>query len=296
MKPLSDLIQISLSLPSALGYLASAFFLLLVFQALKTTGEAFNFAFKALSFLRGRLVRLSPVRGAVLLLLAVPVYLLRFSVIDGLQWLEQVENPAYVTADTSRALAIYEAELSRHCDPYEAEIVKRRTREIAARVGCTPLAIYEVAYSECGMDPFKVRDDGIAAGWIQFTSDGLAGIAPLSEVKAACKRRDIVRMMDWTQQYLVSRSKGIPLVDACGVYTCVFAPGYVGHPESRVLYAGFENPSYYMNSIFDGYYVDDAGRIMHSRKIQDGKITIAEMRLHLEAKKARLIASYKPKA
>ena len=52
MKPLSDLIQISLSLPSALGYLASAFFLLLVFQALKTTGEAFNFAFKALSFLR----------------------------------------------------------------------------------------------------------------------------------------------------------------------------------------------------------------------------------------------------
>lgn len=293
MKPLSDLIQVLLSLPSALGYLASAFFLLLVFQALKTTTEAFNFVFKALSFLRGRLVRLSPVRGAVLLLLAVPVYLLRFSVIDGLQWLEQVENPAYVTADTSRALAIYETELSKRCDPYEAEVVKRRTREIAARVGCTPLAIYEVAYSECGLNPFRIRDDGIAAGWIQFTAAGLAGIAPLAEVKAACNRRDIVRVMDWTEQYLVSRSKGVPLMDACGVYTCVFAPGYVGHPESRVLYAGFGNPAYYLNSVFDGYYVDDAGRIMRSRKMQDGKITIAEMRLHLEAKKARLIASYR---
>jgi hypothetical protein len=81
-------------------------------------------------------------------------------------------------------------------------------------------------------------------------------------------------------------------VDACGVYTCVFAPGYVGHPESRVLYAGLGNPAYYLNSVFDGYYVDDAGRIMRSRKMQDGKITIAELRLHLEAKKARLIASY----
>ena len=100
-------------------------------------------------------------------------------------------------------------------------------------------------------------------------------------------------MMEWTEQYLVSRAKGVPLVDASGVYTCVFAPGFVGHPQQRVLYAGFGNPAYYMNSIFDGYYVDDKGRIIRSRAAMDGRITIAEMRLHLEATQARLIASYR---
>ncbi len=286
-------------MPSALGFLACAVFVLLVLQCLKTAGEAVKFVFTALSFLRGRLLRLSPARGAVVLILASVVYLLRFSVIDRLQWLEQVADPAYITADTSRALAIYEAELSRRCDPYETEVIKRRTREIAARVGCTPLAIYEVAYSECGLNPFRIRDDGIAAGWIQFTAAGLVGIqtdgrpTPLERVKLACRERDVNRIMDWTEQYLVSRANGVPLVDACGVYTCVFAPGFVGHPQQRVFYAGVSNPAYYMNSVFDGYYVDNQGRIMRSRAAMDGRITIAEMRLHLEAKKARLIASYR---
>lgn len=292
MKPISDILQIALSLPSALGYLAAVGVVLLLWQTLKAVGDAFKLTFKALSFLRARLIRLSPVRGAAVLLLAAVVYLVRFPVVDRLQWLEQVYSPAYINADTSRALAIYEAELQKRCDPYEAEVVKRRTREIAARVGCTPLAIYEVAYSECGLNPFRIRDDGIAAGWIQFTRAGLAGIGRLEDVKQACRKRDVVRIMDWTEQYLVSRSKRVPLIDATGVYTCVFAPGFVGHPEQRVLYAGVNNPAYFLNSVFDGYYLDDKGRIMRSRAAMDGSITIAELRLHLEAKKARLIASY----
>ena len=296
MKPASDTIQIALSLPGPLRLLAALVIVLLLLRFMSLVSDALKLArIFAIWLFRG-IFPMSTARLLLALILAAILCVLAGPVSDGLQWLEQVVEPAYVTGDTSaHALAVYEAELSRHCDPYEAEIVKRRTREIAAKVGCTPLAIYEVAYSECGLDPFRIRDDGVAAGWIQFTAAGLPGIltegkqTTLAQVKDACKRRDVARIMDWTEQYLVSRSKGIPLVDACGVYTCVFAPGFVGHPEERVLYAGFENPAYYMNSIFDGYYVDNAGRIMRSRKMQDGKITIAEMRLHLEAKKSLLL-------
>ena len=42
-------------------------------------------------------------------------------------------------------------------------------------------------------------------------------------------------MMDWTEQYLVGRANGMPLNDACGVATGVFAPGYVGRPDAQVL-------------------------------------------------------------
>ena len=79
-----------------------------------------------------------------------------------------------------------------------------RDRETAhaadrCKVGCSPLAIYEVAYSECGLNPFRIRDDGVAAGWIQFTTNGLPGIptdgrqTTLPEVKDACRRRDVAR-------------------------------------------------------------------------------------------------------
>lgn len=292
MKTISDILQIALSLPSALGYLAAVGVVLLLWQILKAVGDGFIFLSKALSFIKARLIRLSAVRVSVALLLACPVYFLRNSVSDGLQRMEDYYNPAYINRDTSRALAIYEAELARHCDPYELEVVKRRTREIAARVGCTPLAIYEVAYSECGLNPFRVRADGIAAGWIQFTRAGLAGIGTLEQVKQACRARDIVRIMDWTEAYMVSRANGTPLVDATGVYTCVFAPGFVGHPDSKVLYSGVQNAAYYLNSVFDGYYAEPSGRIVRRRSAMDGRITIGELRLHLEAKKARLIASY----
>ncbi|MCB0541879.1 MAG: hypothetical protein KDC70_00090 [Saprospiraceae bacterium] len=300
MKPISDLIQTMLSLPSALGFLACVLLVVFSWQALKSSVDALRGFRLALSFLRRRLVRFTPFRVLCVLILAVPVFWSRIWISDRLQYLEQVYAPAYETHDTSaHALAIYEAELSKHCDPYEAEIVKRRTREIAERVGSTPLAIYEVAYSECGLNPFKIRDDGVAAGWIQFTRAGLPGIrtgekqTTLEQVKAACKRRDVAQMMDWTEQYMVSRAGSVPLPDAAAVYTCVFAPGYVGHPDQKVLYSGFGNPSYYMNKVFDGYYVDNAGRIIRSRAAMDGRITIGEMRLHLEAKKARLLARYK---
>lgn len=299
MKPVSDAIQISLSLPGPLKLLASVLLVMLALQALKSLSEALGLLWVCLAWIRARLIKITVFRMVFVMLAACVLYWFSNPIKDGLQWLEQINNPVFVAdADTStHALAVYEAALARQCDPYECEIVKTRVREIAGKVGCSPLAIMEVAYSECGLNPFRIRDDEIAAGFIQFTRAGLPGIltdgrqTTLPEVKEACRRRDTQRMMDWTEQYLISRAKGVPLVDACGVYTCVFAPGHVGRTDGQVLYNTKDGEAYFLNQIFDGYYVDTVGRIMRNRKMQDGKITIGEMRLHLEAKKAQLLKS-----
>lgn len=294
MKLLSDLVQVCLSLPSALGFLACVLLVLVCWQVCKSLREIVGFAWTLLKWLKARFIRLSRMRVGFACLLAVPLFLGRGWVSDKLQYLEQVWTPAYVTSDTSaHALAIYEEALARGCDTWEAGVVRRRVQEIAAKVGCSPLAIYEVAWSECGLNPFKIRDDGVAAGFIQFTAVGATGITTLPEVKAACKNRDIEKMMDWTERYLVSRANGKPLRDATDVYVCVFAPGFVGAPDEQVLYQGWRNPAYYMNRIFDGYHIDHKGRIMRRDAAMDGKITIGELRLHLEAKKARLIGKQK---
>lgn len=294
MKTISDLFQVLLSLPGALGFIASALLVLVVLQLWKSGAEISGFAWLCLKWLYRRLVRLSVWRVAFVCIAAVPVFFLRFTVIEKLQYLEQWAQPAYVTGDTSaHALAIYEAELEKHCDTYEVAIVKRRTREIAGKVGCSPLALFEVYYSECGLNPFQIRKDGVAAGIIQFTSAGAAGITTLPAVKAACKDRDIEKIMDWTEAYMVRASAGRPLGDAAGVYVAVFAPGFIGAAEGQVLYQGWGNPAYSLNSCFDGYYLDGKGRIFRGADVCDGKITIGELRLHLEAKKARLLNSKK---
>lgn len=278
-------------MPGALGFLASMLAVLLLWQVWKSAVEIMGAAAWGFGWLRRRLVRLSLWRLGFIGLAAMPVFFARFWISDQIQYIEQIIQPAYVTGDTSRhALAVYEAELDRHCDSYEAAVVKRRVREIAAKIGSTPLAIMEVAYSECGLNPFQVRKDGIAAGIIQFTAAGAQGITTLPAVKEVCRRRDIEKMMDWTETYLLKAAAGRALPDATAVYVAVFAPGHIGADDGRVLYEGWNNPSYRLNDCFDGYYVEQSGRIIRSRSAMDGRITIAELRLHLEAKKARLLA------
>lgn len=290
MKQISDFIQIALTLPWPLALLVCVALVLFVLQVGKSFGELLHFAGAAYRWTVARLFIPTRWQWIGVFIFSLPVFWMRDGVSDWLQVLEQQLNPAYVTADTSNhALAIYEAELSKHCDAYEGEVVKRRTRETAQKIGCSPLAIYEVAYSECGLNPFRVRDDGVAAGWIQFTRVGATGITTLQAVKDACKRRDIEKIMDWSEAYLLDRAKGVKLPDATAVYVCVFAPGFVGAGDAQALYQGWSNPAYTLNSIFDGYYLDEAGRIIRSRAAQDGRITIGELRLHLEAKKARLL-------
>lgn len=246
-------------------------------------------------------------------LLGTLLWLLSNPLIDFLQEIEQrFFYPVYLTAfdkySEEHLIAIYEAELSKRVDPYEKAVVTRRTREIAAKIQSTPLAIYEAAYLECGLKPFEVRSDGVAAGWIQFTRVGLGSLTwngkPVSfdQVLTACKDRDIGFMMDLTEQYLVRKyeqSGRKPLNNTIDLYLALFAPALIGAPSERVVYQGFENPSYYKNDGLDGWYVAPGAQgrqqIFHKRSERDGKITIWEIFLALEAKKARLIASYVPR-
>ncbi len=228
-------------------------------------------------------------------------------IIDLMQDVEQrYLNPAYVNAwssfDDERLASMYEDELGRHTDTYEKNVVVKRTREMAEKMASTPVAIYETAYLECGLDPFRVRTDKVAAGWIQFTRAGLAGMTykgkpvRLEEVIDACKRRDIHFIMDLSEMYLLDkykRSGGKPLNNTIDLYLAVFAPAHIGASHDKVVYEGYKNPSYFKNAGLDGWYAEKTtdGRLLILRKnaARDGKITIWEIYLALEAKKNRLI-------
>lgn len=305
MKPAIDLSQILLSLPGVFGYIACVLLLLLLWQVMRLAGEVVALAGNAaaligtaLRYLRSVLIRPTWPRLFGVGIIALPLSFFRLEISDALQVLEQRINPAFVTSDTSRhALAVYEAELSRRVDTYEAQVIRRRTEEMAAKVGSTPLAIYEVAFSECGLNPFEIRKDGKAAGWIQFTRSGLIGLpATLEQVKEMCRRRDVEGIMDLTEQYLISRAAGRPLPAAVDVYTAVFAPAFVGREEDAVMYSGWSNDAYALNMGLDGYFTevtaDGRQRIVRSLARCDGKITIRDLRLHLEAKKSRLLSRH----
>lgn len=291
MKPFFDIAQIALSLPGALGYFAAVVLLYICLSVWRAVLVGIGAVWIGAKAVFRRVFAMSKAGVLLLCIAAIPLFFASGWISAQMQYIEQVLEPAYITADTStHALAVYEAELYRHCDAYEADKVKRRVRDIAAKVESTPLAVLEVAYSECGLNPFCIRKDGIAAGFIQFTTAGLTGLgATLDQVKAACRSRDVDRIMDLTESYLVSRAAGRSLPDATAVYTAVFAPGFIGQPDGAVLYSRRDGDAYTLNSIFDGYYVEKSGRIMRSESAKDGRITIGEMRLHLEAKKFKLL-------
>lgn len=298
MKSLSDLLQILLSLPGWVGYVACFIMVAFFLQAVRILRFAWSGLALLISLLRKVAVKPSPGWILWVALLALPLWAFRQSTSDGLQWVEQrYLNPLFFTPDTSNhMLAIYEMEMALYCDPYECEIIRTRTRQIAEKVGSTPLGIYEVAFSECGMNPFIVRTDGVAAGWIQFTRAGLIGTGfTLEQVKEACRQRNTALIMDLTEIYLVNRSKGKPMPRSCDVYTCVFAPGYLGFGDDQMLYGISDGAAYYLNAGLDGYYLQQVGDqqiIMHSRKAADGRITINDLALALAAKKAALAKKY----
>ncbi len=303
MQQASDIIQIMLTDGTWIGYVCWVIAVLLFFQLLKLAFVPVRL-FAWVWSIR-HIIFVTPGKWflAKVLLCALLLWMMRNQVSDGIQYVEQrYIHPAFVMDDTTRhTMAIYEAELSKRLDSYEFETVKNRTHEMAAKYGSTPLAIYEVAYSECGLNPFTIRTDGVAAGWIQFTNAGLNGLmingrkATLEQVKDACRRRDIETIMDLTDQYFATRTKGMPLTRSVDVYVCVFAPGHIGKPDNQVLYEGRNNPSYYMNKGLDGYYIANIGgrqQIFRSQAACDGRITIQDMALALQAKKSRLIRQY----
>ena len=211
-----------------------------------------------------------------------------------LQWAEGIANPVYLSTtraiSADHALALYEARIREHCDSYEANVVIRRTAETAAKINSTPLAIYEAALLECGLNPFRVRDDRSAAGWSHFPRIGCQGLGvTMPHVIAACNRRDVVFIMDLTEKYLIRKweQAGRPdMRNTIDLYLAIFAPAHIGAKPDKVVYAGFNNAAYYKNSGLDGWYQDN-GKIMRGRK--DGKIEIWEIYLCLERKKGMLL-------
>lgn len=201
-------------------------------------------------------------------------------------------EPVYLSEriDDTRAVQMYEKTIRGKC-PIEAETVIRRTAETAAKINSTPLAIYESALLECGLNPFRVRDDHVAAGWIQFTRAGVSGLGvTLPEVIAACERRDVNFIMDLTDRYLVRKweQAGKPdMRNTIDLYLAIFAPAHIAASPEKVVYAGFENPAYSLNSGLDGWYQD--GERIARRSPGDGKITVWEIYLCLERKKRLLL-------
>lgn len=211
----------------------------------------------------------------------------------GIEYMEQHWfSPVYLsttTPDTAALLAKYETEIRRHVDSYEFSVLKAETEKTAAAIGSTPVAIYETAYLECGLNPFRVRDDGVAAGWIQFTPAGLSGLnATMEQVKHACRVRDILYIMRLTDRYLKrkhTRAGAKPLNNGIDLYLAVFAPAFIGAPAEAVVYSGYNNRAYFLNSGLDGWRVD-GGKIVKGAK--DGRITVGEIFLFLERKKAQI--------
>ena len=294
MKAAADILQILLSLPGLwLGLAGCAVVVLLLAQSLKLARCAIQAAKWGVTMARKVFVRLTWKAAAMYGLCGLALYPFRLDLKEAIQYAENNWiAPTYISpSDTSAwALYQYEAHLEKQVTPDEADIVKRRTREIAARVGSTPLAIYEVAYSECGLNPFVIRTDGVAAGWIQFTRAGLSGLGvSLEEVKAACHRRDAAFIMGLTERYLVMAANGHALPTSTEVYTAVFAPSFVGREESCMLYQGRNKPSYFLNAGLDGHkYRREGNRIVWYRD-PDGTITIKDLRLALMAKRAKFL-------
>lgn len=199
--------------------------------------------------------------------------------------------PVYVgqsQLSESEVINRYEREIREHTTPAEFDTLRRRTAEIAAKINSTPAAIYETAWLECGLNPFRVRDDKVAAGWIQFTRAGLSGLGvSLEAVIHSCKSRDISTIMNLTEAYLTRKCRG-DMRNTIDLYLAVFAPAHIGKAPHAVVYAGFENPAYYKNAGLDGW-TTDGGKIVRGQR--DGRITVGEIWLCLERKKGLLISS-----
>jgi|GEM_PF-1227615 len=309
-KSASDLLQYMLHQAGWFTWLVCLALVFVLFNLLRAVGLGFRLLLKSIrqgyrfTFGWGRQHLIA------IFLLGTILWLCRDQLISGLQEIEQrYLQPVYVNEYGSlteeHVTAIYEAELAKRVDPYQKEVVTRRTREIAAKIQSTPLAIYQCAHLECGLDPFTVRRDQVAAGWIQFTRAGISGLRyqgkPIAyeTVLQACAAKNAAYIMDLTELYLTSqyeRAKRKPLDNTIDLYLALFAPALIGAEYDKVVYEGYQNPKYYKNDGLDGWYIADAEngqkQIFHKDSAKDGKITIIEMFLALESRKNKLLKQY----
>lgn len=292
MKKVFDIIQILLTELGPFSFLVSVF---LIWVAIQSG--------KILSFVLGALAKafkaVGPVvynpftikNGLVLALLGGLVYMNGQRVSNLLQYIEQSYlEPTYVNSEQSFFVeGKFEETIKRYTNEAQFLIIRDSTRALAKEIGCQPQDIYLVAYSECGLDPFKVRTDGIAAGWIQFTRVGLNGLGrSLEEVKQSCAAKDATELMRLTGAYIRRAAKGRTIGSATDFYCAVFAPGKLSASMDGVLYSGFNNPEYYLNAGLDGYFVENE-KVLHLPRLKDGKLTKRDLMAALEYKKSKLL-------
>ena len=238
---------------------------------------------------------------------------------DSIQWAEQTWlTPIYlapIEADTSsEAAAAYTRRIGRNLGPSDYALFLRRTAEIAAKCGSTPLCFYEVYESECSCNPFAVnqreirdkagrmvRVDTVAAGPIQFTAAGIKDLVlngeavTMRQVKDAIIQKRLGFLMDLQELYMARASGGKPLTRPCDVYTAVFMPAFVGKGMETVLASRWSGNTqfYWQNLGLDGYQLDGKGRVLFLPSSRDGVITIKDLALCLAAKKAAVCRAEK---
>jgi hypothetical protein len=307
---MTDLIQVMLSQDSFARWVACVLVVFVVLQVWRLFRLGLRLTFRSIRGIWQFFIGWARERFVWILLLGTLVWWSSDWWVDLLQEFEQrFLSPVYVSEfnylNQEHIQTIYETELSRHVDPYQQRLILESTRNTAAAIGSSALCILEAAWLECGLNPFEVRKDKVAAGWIQFTRVGVGGLqhngrpVQFEQVLEACARRDAELMMNLTDQYLkdkYQRAGRKPLNNTIDLYLAIFAPALIGAPTDKVLYSGWNDPKYYKNAGLDGWYTIDKADgkklILRKQGACDGKITIWEVFLCLEAKKNRLLNQY----
>lgn len=287
MKLVSDIIQTALSYTGAPGLILCIAIAAVFMAAIRAAVLLLRLVRYVLGF-----VTFGSISTFVSVALAIggTLYIIREPAAD---FLQRFETPVYLgqfdSIPPDAVAGVFEREIMRINPPGVAAVTIQRTRQLADTLHIPAWWIYSTALPECGLNPFTIRKDGIAAGWIQFTTVGLKshGVA-LETVKQWCRNGDITAMMNLTDRYMLCAAGGKSLTRPVDAYLCVFCPSAVGKPTDFVLYEGWNNPSYYLNAGLDGYQVQD-GRVVRKNAWKDGRITVGELALCLEYKKAKLL-------
>ena len=291
MKQAIDIIQLLLTDLGPFSFLMAVVLAWALIQAWKLIIYAAEFLAMSIKEIRSLTYNPFSIKNAALVLLVGSViYLNGQTVTTGLQYIEQSISPTYINTDTSFfSESRFEDVIKRYTNEAQFLTIRDSTRALAREIGCRPQDIYLVAYSECGLNPFTIRTDGIAAGWIQFTRDGLSGLGrSLEQVKQSCNAGDAVEIMRLTGAYIRRAAAGRKIESATDFYCAVFAPAKMGAGMDDTLYSGFSNPEYYLNAGLDGYFVE-SGKVLYLPHLKDGKLTKRDLMAALEYRKAKFL-------
>lgn len=303
---ISDLAQNALESSGWIGFFFKCVLVLLTLAVLKLLWQGLRYARKGLVGSLRLIGRWLWRSAKWVVILAALLTFCGQPVSDYLQKIEQLYlHPVFASSfditypDEPQVVSKYEQQMNRHTDTYEKTVMMNGLQEIADSMsGGRLLPLLQACYFETELNPFRVRDDQIAAGLIQFTPAGLYGITyrgkkvTKPDILAACQTRDIEKIMDCTRQYMLNvwRLKGRRRVDhTIDVYLMLFSPVSVFKDAEHAVYEGCDNPSYYQNDGFDGWLVNPEGKVIRDKSSRDCRITVREIFLAVNRKNSLLI-------